>query len=494
MNYFAKKANNNKSYYLMIALMSTSIMASSIGSVPVFAACTNWAGLPDNDCDALADAWEASGYDVNSDGIIDLNLPALGANPNHKDIFLEIDYMQYHAPRPGVVEAVVAAFAGAPVSNPDSNNGISLHPIVNEQIPHQTSIQLWTAFDSLKDTYFGTSSERSKPANIVAKDNIYHYVLFVHQYNGLSSSGISELPGDDIIISLGAPGWGTYYGHTVGSVDQQQGTLMHELGHNLGLRHGGNVDENCKPNYLSVMSYSRQFSDYVGNRPLDYSRSSLGQLNEASLSETNGVSPASVPVGMSTVYGPNSALVSQPLSAPTNPINWDRDTNPSETGISANINNLGSRSGCTSTGNTVLSSYDDWSNLKYWGISGGWGDGASRVPSDVRIPIPEKDIANLFSSRASIVTSIVTQINSLTPQDVKDPTVKSVLGNALHQILTKLNSNDIQTGLNGLASIRKNMDSSSNGDPADDLIINPGKQKMLLFQIDNLGNALQKQR
>jgi hypothetical protein len=112
----------------------------------------------------------------------------------------------------------------------------------------------------------------------------------------------------------------------------------------------------------------------------------------------------------------------------------------------------------------------------------------------VRIPIPEKDIANLFSSRASIVTSIVTQINSLTPQDVKDPTVKSVLGNALHQILTKLNSNDIQTGLNGLASIRKNMDSSSNGDPADDLIINPGKQKMLLFQIDNLGNALQKQR
>ncbi len=30
---------------------------------------------------------------------------------------------------------------------------------------------------------------------------------------------------------------------------------MHELGHNLGLRHGGMDDLNCKPNYLSVMNY-----------------------------------------------------------------------------------------------------------------------------------------------------------------------------------------------------------------------------------------------
>ncbi len=494
MSYAVKRLGKWKAYCLSIMLMSSTMLVSSMVTNPVFAACTNWVGLPDNDCDALADTWESSGYDVNSDGNIDLNLPALGANPNHKDIFLEIDYMQYHAPRSGVVAAVVAAFANAPVSNPDNSNGINLHPIVNEQIPHQNSIQLWAAFDSRKDTYFGTSLERGNPNTILAKDNVYHYALFIHQYNGLSSSGTSELPGDDLVISLGASGWGSYNGHTVGSVDQQQGTLLHELGHNLGLRHGGNVDENCKPNYLSVMSYSLQFSDYVSNRPLDYSRSSLGQLNEPGLSEPNGVSPASIPAGMSTVYGPNSALVSPPLSLPTNPINWDRDTNPSETGIAANINNLGSGSGCTSTGNTLLSSYDDWTNLKYWGTSGGWGDGASRVLSDVRIPMPEKDIENLFSSRASIITSIVSYINSLPPEDLKDPSAKTVLGNGLGAILAKLNSNDMQNGLNGLASLRKNMDSSSNGNPADDLVINPEKQKILLFQIDNLGNALQKQR
>jgi predicted Zn-dependent protease len=65
---------------------------------------------------------------------------------------------------------------------------------------------------------------------------------------------------------------------------------MHELGHNLGLDHGGADDINCKPNYLSVMSYSRQFSSPIGNRPLDYSRSSLVHLNESSLNEPDGVS------------------------------------------------------------------------------------------------------------------------------------------------------------------------------------------------------------
>ena len=35
---------------------------------------------------------------------------------------------------------------------------------------------------------------------------------------------------------------------------------MHELGHLLGFEHGGPDKVNCKPNYRSVMSYSRQFA------------------------------------------------------------------------------------------------------------------------------------------------------------------------------------------------------------------------------------------
>src|SRR6266508_1092787 len=47
----------------------------------------------DADGDGLWDDWEQSGVDTNGDGSADLNLPALGANPNRKDIFLEIDFM-----------------------------------------------------------------------------------------------------------------------------------------------------------------------------------------------------------------------------------------------------------------------------------------------------------------------------------------------------------------------------------------------------------------
>ena len=37
------------------------------------------------------------------------------------------------------------------------------------------------------------------------------------------------------------------------------GTIMHELGHTLNLRHGGDENDNCKPNYVSVMNYDLQF-------------------------------------------------------------------------------------------------------------------------------------------------------------------------------------------------------------------------------------------
>ena len=37
------------------------------------------------------------------------------------------------------------------------------------------------------------------------------------------------------------------------------GTILHELGHNLDLHHGGDVDDNCKPNFVSGMNYDNQF-------------------------------------------------------------------------------------------------------------------------------------------------------------------------------------------------------------------------------------------
>jgi hypothetical protein len=41
----------------------------------------------DADGDALPDVWEEEGVDGDGDGDIDLDLPAMGADPLHKDIF-----------------------------------------------------------------------------------------------------------------------------------------------------------------------------------------------------------------------------------------------------------------------------------------------------------------------------------------------------------------------------------------------------------------------
>ena len=79
---------------------------------------------------------------------------------------------------------------------------------------------------------------------------------------------------------------------------------MHELGHNLGLEHGGRDDGNYKPNYLSVMNYLYEGgiprADSIGSNVadpaltyLDYSEQALptggntsGALDTTDLNES----------------------------------------------------------------------------------------------------------------------------------------------------------------------------------------------------------------
>ncbi len=82
---------------------------------------------PDSDGDGLPDSWEIHGVDLDDDGTVDLDLPAMGADPMHKDIFLEIDAMDGHELEQLSVDLVVQAFANAPVTNPDGSSGIALH-------------------------------------------------------------------------------------------------------------------------------------------------------------------------------------------------------------------------------------------------------------------------------------------------------------------------------------------------------------------------------
>jgi len=65
-------------------------------------------------------------------------------------------------------------------------------------------------------------------------------------------------------------------------------TFMHELGHTMGLGHGGSDGYNYKPNYLSLMNYRFQLLSYSKDAPLDFSHSKLGTLNANAMCEGAG--------------------------------------------------------------------------------------------------------------------------------------------------------------------------------------------------------------
>ena len=110
-----------------------------------------------------------------------------------------------------------------------------------------------------------------------------------------TASGVADVPGHHFVVSLGRWGNPAFNGQNgLPTSDGQNpvviaGTLMHETGHALhGYGHGGGSDRaltdpklfksvttNCKPNYFSVMSYSRQVDGV-----LDYSESIFGELNK----------------------------------------------------------------------------------------------------------------------------------------------------------------------------------------------------------------------
>ncbi|MFZ0305416.1 MAG: PASTA domain-containing protein, partial [Terracidiphilus sp.] len=141
-----------------------------------------------------------------------------------------------------------------------------------------------------------------------------------------SISGYSDLGGADSAVSLAL--W-----ETVPNQDMSKranviaGTLFHEIGHTLGLSHGGlyyntpgsyvpTFDVNCKPNYQSSMNYLFQLDGVGPSAAVAYSNQSLETLNEVSLASVVNLTDGSLnPATFSTSAWYTSTAPSTTASA-----------------------------------------------------------------------------------------------------------------------------------------------------------------------------------
>jgi hypothetical protein len=332
----------------------------------------------DTDGDGLYDIWEASGIDVDEDGTIDLPLhqAPYNADPDHKDLFLEIDYMAPNAPQAGVLGDVTTAFANAPLSNPDGTSGVRLHAMLGDQVPTFATVCFWdcagfpapVSFNQLKggqvdidcDGFFGTAAERGSAncdAALEARRLVFRYAVFGANYSERpGSSGVGELWGNDLLVTLGSA-YSSWIAATGNLRAAEAGTLMHELGHTLGLNHGGGDDVNCKPNYQSVMTYTRQVPNVDPARPLDYSQEQLPALNESSLNEFAGISASDGTV----IYGVNGVVH---VGSAENSVDWNGNGSL-QGSVVADITRIATVGGCGANPGQLLTGHDDWSALRY---------------------------------------------------------------------------------------------------------------------------------
>lgn len=269
-----------------------------------------------------------------------------GARAGIKDIFVHIDYMNPAncpdplavTPRIEALQKIQAAFNRKSIKvhfDVGTLFGSTVDKFCLDDRSHQVA---FATNVHLKPSDYSINALAYKAQNMpISKVTVFHYCLlgFLSQPEG-AFGGLGELIGNDFVVTIGSSDPDQFYATTPSNqlnylINSQASTIMHELGHNLGLEHGGNVDVNFKPNYYSIMNYmysnnglptigdakegdryyyyrysrvkNQNFSSYIPNgwwidlhnnafsadMVIDYSDGKGLDINESSISESSGI-------------------------------------------------------------------------------------------------------------------------------------------------------------------------------------------------------------
>lgn len=254
-----------------------------------------WATFNDSDADGINDYEEIVGVDVSSNL---LDFPWYGADPLKADLFVEADWK----------ECVSANGAGCGIDpEHQSPDFYRLHASEADKIAARyfgpdVSIHIDTGeFNSDPNTRtvhndWGGATRHSTPkGNDKCEWFSPERIGYFHAGRLDLGSGLGNIPPQLPCFDS----------------DNSAYEFSHELGHTLGLRHGGKDDMNCKPDYLSIMNYAFPYYYSSGGSP--FSRGTLLPLalNPTQMNEVAGLGTTD-PSKLAVVSGPTMAFSFDP--------------------------------------------------------------------------------------------------------------------------------------------------------------------------------------